>query len=400
MDFKKIKKIVAGSVAGALIVSATACTPISTKAQWSYKYGDYEKAVGVYIFALYNAYNEAQTYAEDVDGYDENESFLDLKITDDEGNEAVASQWIKDRADIIVREALYLDNALDEKNSTVDEESYSSQAQQDWELGYNYALYSQYGYSTTPEQDILEPYGISVDSYCQLQYIANAKRSQLFDLMYDEGGSEEVSDKELKKYFDESYSYYSYFTIPLYEDTTDDDGNQTSEAYSTKKQKKLTKLAESYANAINNGSTVNKQCKEYLDYTKSDAEVSDTVTTNCELLDEDNLSSSTLGEDVATDFVDIKVGEAKAITIGEDDSKTIYVIQKLNPVKAESEYLTKDDSTRKSVLQNMKSDDFTAFLEKEAKALKCEVNSSTIDRYDPDMFWEEPEEETTTTANS
>jgi hypothetical protein len=400
MNFKNFKKIIAGSVAGALIVSATACTPISTKAQWSYKYGDNEKAVGVYIFALYNAYNEAKTYAEDADGYDENESFLDLKIKDDDGNEAVASQWIKDRADIIVREALYLDNALDERNSTIDEENCSSQAEQDWELGYNYALYSQYGYSTTPEQDILEPYGVSEDSYCQLQYIANAKRTQLFDLMYDKDGSEEVSDSDLKKYFDKNYTYYSYFTVPLYEQTTDDSGNQTSEAYSSKKQKKLTNLAESYVNAINNGSTVEKQCEKYLKYTKSDAKASDTVTTNCELLDKDNLSSSTLGEDVATDFIDVKSGEAKVITIGEDDTKTIYVIQKLNIKDAESEYLTKDESTRKSVLQNMKNDDYTSFLEKEAKALKCEVNSSTIDRYDPDMFWEEPEEETTTTTNS
>lgn len=49
MNFKNIKKVMAGTVAGAIMVSAAACTPISTKAQWSYKEGKNEKAIGVYI---------------------------------------------------------------------------------------------------------------------------------------------------------------------------------------------------------------------------------------------------------------------------------------------------------------------------------------------------------------
>ena len=84
------------------------------------------------------------------------------------------------------------------------------------------------------------------------------------------------------------------------------------------------------------------------------------------------------------------------VTIGEKDSKTVYVVQKLNAKDGEKEYLTKDDSTRKSVLQNMKKDEFGDYINKEAKALKCEVNSSVVDKYDPDMFWEEPEETSTT----
>ncbi|MGN0459719.1 MAG: hypothetical protein ACI4HL_02275 [Ruminococcus sp.] len=396
MKLKNIKKIMAGTVAGALIVSATACTPISTKAEWSYKDGDNEKAIGVYIYALYNAYNEAKTYAEDVDGYKEDESFLDLKITDDDGKEAVASDWIKEKADLIVRQSLFFDKALDERNATIDEAGYEEQASSDWELGYMYSYYSQYGYSTTPEQEILEPYGISQDSYCELQYITSGKQQKLFDLLYDEGGEKEVSDKELKEYFDESYTYYTYFTIPLYEQTTDDAGEQTSEAYSSKKQKKLTNQAESYVKAINGGSSISDQCEEYLKAIKSDAKADDTVQDGCELLDKDDLSSSTIGEDVAKELVEMKNGEAKAVTIGEDDSKTVYVVQKLNAKDAEKEYLTKDDSTRKSVLQNMKKDEFSDYVNDEAKALKCEVNTSVIDKYDPDMFWEEPEETSTT----
>ena len=108
------------------------------------------------------------------------------------------------------------------------------------------------------------------------------------------------------------------------------------------------------------------------------------------------MDASTVGEDVAKELVNMKNGEAKAVTIGEKDSKTVYVVQKLDTKDAEKEYLTKDDSTRKSVLQNMKKDEFSDYINDEAKALKCEVNTSVIDKYDPDMFWEDPEETSTT----
>lgn len=378
------------------MISATACTPISTKAEWSYRDGDNEKAIGVYIYALYNAYNQAQTYAEKAEGYKENESFLDLKITDDDGKEAVASDWIKEKADLTVRQSLFFDKALDEKNATVDEASYEEQATQDWELGYMYSYYSQMGYGTTPEQEILEPYGISVDSYCELQYITSGKQQKLFDLLYDEGGEKEVADKELKEYFDNNYTYYTYFTVPLYEQTTDDAGQQTTNAYSSKKQKKLTNQADSYVKAINGGSSIDDQCEKYLKATKSDAKASDTVQKGCELLDKDNLDASNIGEEVAKELVDMKNGEAKTVTVGEDDTKTLYIVQKLNTKDGEKEYLTKDDSTRKSVLQNMKKDEFSDYVNKEAKALKCEVNTSVIDKYNPDMFWEESEETSAT----
>lgn len=400
MILKNIKKIIAGTVAGAVMISAAACTPISRNAEWSYRDGKNEKAIGVYIFALYNAYNEAKTFAEKADGYKEDESFLDLKIKDDDGKEAVASDWIKEKADIAVRESLYLDNTMDKEKATIDEATLEEQADEDWELGYMHSYYSQYGYSTTPEKDLLEKYGVSKESYCDLRYFTSAKQSQLFDLLYGEGGSKEVSNDELKKYFDENYTYYSYFTVPLYEQVTDGDGNNTSQAYDKKKQTKLTNLANDYVKAINSGKSIEDQCKKYLKEIKSTAKVEDTIVSNCEILDKDNLSSSSLGEEVAKEFTDVKVGKAKAITIGKDDTKTIYVIQKNKTEDGEKEYLTKDDSTRKSVLQNMKQDEYNDYLEKEAKNLKCEVNSSVIDDYDPEMFWEEPEEETTTSAES
>ena len=260
-----------------------------------------------------------------------------------------------------------------------------------------YSMYSQYGYATTPEQEILEPFGVSKESYTDVRYYSSAKQQELFKLMYEKGGSEEVSDKDLAKFFDDSYTYYTYFTIPLFEQTTDSDGNQTSKAYSNKKQKNLINQANKYKDAVNGGETVLSQCEKYLKDNKVEGKAKDTVVTNCELLDEDNLANSSIGEEVAKKLADVKVGKAEVITIGEKDTKTVYVVQKLNTKNAEKEYLTKDDSTRSSVLQNMKQDDFASYLEKQAKDLDCQVNSA-VDKYDPDMFWSEPGDETSSTT--
>ena len=61
------------------------------------------------------------------------------------------------------------------------------------------------------------------------------------------------------------------------------------------------------------------------------------------------------------------------------------------------DYLKKD-SNRDSVLQNMKKDEFTDFIEATTEELlKSDAlakNSGAIDKYDPAMFYEKPEETT------
>ena len=71
----------------------------SLEKEWSYKTSEQELAIGVYLVAMQEAYAEAQSYASSLDGYDANsESWLDMEITDSDGNKAVAKDWIKDTA--------------------------------------------------------------------------------------------------------------------------------------------------------------------------------------------------------------------------------------------------------------------------------------------------------------
>ena len=72
-----------------MALSAAFATGCSMSKEWSYKTSDKELAIGVYIYCLDLAYQQAQTKAKELDDYDgTNDKWLDLEITDDDGNTA------------------------------------------------------------------------------------------------------------------------------------------------------------------------------------------------------------------------------------------------------------------------------------------------------------------------
>ena len=91
-----------GSLLLALIiaVAAVGCTPISLNAEWAYRTDKVELPIGVYSYSLKTAYSQAQNYASKLASYDEaSDSWLDLEITDDDGDKAIARDWIKNEAE-------------------------------------------------------------------------------------------------------------------------------------------------------------------------------------------------------------------------------------------------------------------------------------------------------------
>ena len=203
-----------------MALSAVFATGCSMSKEWSYKTSDKELAIGVYIYCLDLAYQQAQTKAKELDDYDgTNDKWLDLEITDDDGNTAVAREWIKDDAQKKCLNFLAVEKGMKDEGASVDEatqQAADEQAKTYWNVG----QYANYGY-IMPMSKELEPYGISFDSfrYCTSQYSVNY--SALFAKLYGEGGSQEVSDSELEEYFIENYVDYSYIPVQLYEASTD-----------------------------------------------------------------------------------------------------------------------------------------------------------------------------------
>ena len=121
-NFKKLLCVVLALV---VALSAASC---SLGKQYAYKKDDIELPIGVYIFYLYQAYSEAQNYAQKLDSYDSTtgrydgkKSFLKLEITDSDDNTAVAEDWIKDKAKEYTQQAIAVSYEFNKLGATIDE---------------------------------------------------------------------------------------------------------------------------------------------------------------------------------------------------------------------------------------------------------------------------------------
>ncbi|MGN0502853.1 MAG: hypothetical protein ACI4HN_08000 [Ruminococcus sp.] len=367
-----------------LIVSG--CTPMSLNKEWSYKSGDKELAIGVYIYSLDTAYQQAKSYAQELDDYDESkDSWLEMEITDDDGKKEVASKWIKDKAKLMCLSYLVLDEQIEKENIDVSLASADEQAETYWNVG----QYADYGY-IMPMKDDLEPYGISLESfrYCSTEY--SVKYQALFDKLYKEGGSKEVSDEELTKYFNENYTDYSYFTVNLYTASTDEAGESTNVAMSDEEAKKVTDEIDGYVKDINGGKSYDDVLEAYM---KANDIESDPATSNIE-----NLENSSLGDEVKEALEKLDNKKATAVKVGSGENAVYYFIYKRNIKDAAKDYIA-DETKKANLISSMKGEEFADYIEELTKKLDYEENTSVINRYEPKMFFI-PVEPTTSAEDS
>ena len=102
------------------VFAIAGCTPTTLNKEWSYKTSDNELAIGVYIYSLNAAYSQAESYAKKLDDYDStSDKWLDEKIKDDDGNEQVAREWIKDQAKKMCLSYLVVDEQLKKENVNI-----------------------------------------------------------------------------------------------------------------------------------------------------------------------------------------------------------------------------------------------------------------------------------------
>nr|WP_316619764.1 hypothetical protein [uncultured Ruminococcus sp.] len=359
-----------------MALSAVFATGCSMSKEWSYKTSDKELAIGVYIYCLDLAYQQAQTKAKELDDYDgTNDKWLDLEITDDDGNTAVARQWIKDDAQKKCLNFLAVEKGMKDEGASVDEatqQAADEQAKTYWNVG----QYANYGY-IMPMSKELEPYGISFDSfrYCTSQYSVNY--SALFAKLYGEGGSQEVSDSELEEYFIENYVDYSYIPVQLYEASTDEAGESTNVALSDEKIADYTAELEGYVKDINDGKSYDDVVSAYTE--KHELSQSPAVDNT------EQLESVSAGDQIKDALKDLGNNKAVTVKVGEGDTGMLYLVYKRNSADSAKDYL-ESETNRAGVLNTMKKDDFEDYLKKIVEDLDYEKNSA-VDGYDPKMFF-------------
>lgn len=370
-----------------MVFSAVFASGCSLQKQWSYKTSDKELAIGVYIYNLDVAYQQALEYAKKLDDYDgTNDKWLDLEITDDDGTTAVARQWMKDKAEELTLTALAVEKGLKDEGATVDSatlQAADEQAKTNWNVG----PYANYGY-VMPMSKELEPHGVSFDSYKYAASEVPAMQQVLFNTLYEKGGSQEVSDADLEKFFNENYVDYGYLSANLYESSTDEAGTTNNVALSEDAVKQITDKFDGMVKDLNAGKAFDDVTKAY---TEAEGLSTDSVVNNTELLK--NFSA---GDELKAEIEKLDSGKAATVKVGEGDSAMIYLVYKKDITAIAKDYL-ESASNRSEVLTNMKTDDFKTYIKDLIKELKYEKNAA-VDSYDPKMFF--VAEKPTTTAES
>ncbi len=375
---KAIKKITAAFLAVLMIMSISGC---STKPEWSYKADDNEVQIGVYIYALYTAYNQAASYASSAEGYDAEKSFLNLTITDDDGETAVAKDWIVDTAKELTKNILTIEEEFEERGLTLtaeDEAAAKKSADNDWNLGPYYDMYLAYGMMPTPYKDILEPYGVSYESFERASYMASAKQKALFEEIYINDEETAVSTEDLTNYFTENYTSYSYLSVRLADSATDDAGSTTYTAMSDEDIAEIESTLQGYADNINNGAgTFAEQMVEYTALKELESDPSTSAV--------ENLDESSLNEDVIAALNELEEGKASLVKVGEAENAYYYLIYKAPIADSVADYI-EDETNSFNVLSAMKSEEFQDMLTAKAEELGIQENTSVVNSYKPSMF--------------
>ena len=381
-----------GSLLLALIiaVAAVGCTPISLKAEWAYRTDKAELPIGVYSYSLKTAYSQAKNYASKLASYDEaSESWLDLEITDDDGDKAVAREWIKNEADTMCLNYIAVDNLVEELGidmSGATADSAKKTAEEYWTVG----PYASYGYYM-PYKDEYEPYGVSFESFEYCTTLYNTKYSAVFEKLYGEGGSKEVKDGEFISFFTENYTDYKYIKTNLYESTADESGESTDVALSDEDAKKLTDELDGYAKELNNGAAFDDIINKY--------KTANSLTEDPSTSAVENLADSSLGDELKNALGEMKANQAKTIKVGSGNTAVYYLIFK-GDINSDIDSYVYDASQRDSLLASMKKDEYKKYVDDLAKKTECEKNQSVLDRYKPELYFVKPESSASESSDS
>lgn len=363
-------------------VFASGCT---LSKEWSYKTSEKELAIGIYLTAMQESYNQAKNYASKLDDYDaESNKWLDMEITDDDGNTAVAREWIKNEAERKCLELLVLEPELKKLGATTDEAELDTQAK----------TYETQWYSSA--RATLEKHGVSAESYIYYMTNYSRMRDQLFEMIYGEGGTQAVSQEEITKYLTDNYGRYAALPVSLYESTTDEAGTESTVALSAEKIKSITDTLDGYAKQINEikdpAKAEEASTKLLEEYISSNNLGESTQVTNVTL---ERKNPNTSVDELDKAISGLEEGKATTIKVGEDEnSQSYFYIFRYNEDSLKKNY-QEDGITDSTLLKKLKSKDYTAYL----KSLIDKSNyekSDSVDKYDPGIFYEE----TTTTAVS
>lgn len=343
---KVLKRAAAAVMALVIMVSATAC---SGDKSWSAKKDNTTLPIGFYIFDLYMAYSQASSKVPD-----STKPILNQKIDNKD-----ASTWIKDTAMTEMKTYFVVEQKMKELgiSLTSDEtKSAESEASSAWS-----------NYGTT-----LQGYGISQKSFSMAYSEFSTKKQKLFKALYGKGGKSEVSDTDLKSYFEKSYTDFNYFYAPLY---TQDATTGSSTALGDDKVKAIKKELDNYVAQINSGKMTIQQAAEA--YKKSSKATEDPLQSATTIL-----ATGSNASDFEKLLASATVGQAKAGTV-----QNCYVVYIKNDITKKTSSQISASDKRESILEQMKYTEFTDMLKSEAAKISgVSINDAAVNEQSLSKF--------------
>ncbi len=345
---KTWKKCLAAVLSLAIMASATACS--GADKSWAIKNDNLTVPIGAYIYNLYSAYQQASVQVED-----STKPILEQTVEDQD-----AATWIKENALRQTKSILVIDDKMKELNISLTEDELQQVSDQ---------TDSYWGSISTA----MTEYGVAKSSFNLAYADYYTKYTKVFDAIYGKGGTQEVSDADVKDYYVTNYMAFSYVLAPIIDMTT---GTNLSED----ELSQLDTEFKDYAAKINDGSMTAQEAADAYKTSSGD----DTVQLYTDAANF-NGETSSYPEEFGTSLKSMKDGECRIVEV-----QGLYkVLLVKDDVTATAENKISDEASRTAILQNMKQEEFKQMIDEAADGYSAEINQKAIDSYQPDMFVEE-----------
>lgn len=336
-----VKKSIALCMASLMAGSFAACG-IGGDTAWVAQSGDLTVPAGVYIGQLMNQYYTVSgKLSEDVKD--------PLK---GEVDGVPAAQAMTDGAKSELNQFIAVERKFDELGLTLSEAD-NLMVEQSVE---QYWAYIGEAYQAN---------GISKESYTKM-FVNDAKKTQLFQSIYGEGGSEAVPESELKEKFTTDFA--KMIVIPL-TFSTSEDAEKKAES-----DKKTREMIDKYYKLAKEGKDMEELIYEAQKEATGDTElVKPEKGTSFTFVNKEN---SPYDQKVVDALFAAKVGEP---TIAETD-KSIYLFVRYDINENEADFTAR----KSSLLTLLKGDEFTAKVEEWGNAVTdVTYNDAALKRYTP-----------------
>lgn len=350
---KSMKAVLALVLAAVLLLSTVGCS--SADKTWSAKYDGETLPIGSYIYYLAAAGTDAAGLVEDTE-----KSVLKQTV---EGKDA--EEWIREKAEYYVAYYFAVQKLMKERGLSLDEaavQNAESAASSYW---------SQMGENLTAA-------GVAYSSFQKviaLQYEQDA----IFISMYLEGGEKEVKDEELKEYFEDTYMSYSF--APSYMYYYDEDGkyNLLTEDEQAEVEASLQELLDKFNSGKIDKEKLIKELESEKYYTAVSAE------TETDVLFTDTIDKKDDTTEFGKALSETELGKATLYNTG---AGLFYIIIKQD-IKDKTENYLENTDKRNSLVGEYKGEEFSKFIEEEAKALQgsIEFNEAAIKKQKVSKFF-------------